>query len=92
MTVRTMVMIAAGMAVAPLMAQSMAPIVPPPEPSAIPLGTGGVPGMPPESWFAGPRVRIEGTTTVGWLEDYRRWLDMNGFLRAPEPAAGSPEL
>ena len=39
-------------------------ITAPAEPRAIPLGTGGVPGMPPESWSEGPRVRNVSTATL----------------------------
>ena len=28
-------------------------------------------------------VGAPGTTTVGWLDSYFRWLDMNGFLKQP---------
>ena len=39
-------------------------IAPPAEKGAIPLGTGGVPGMPAEIWFEGPRVRNVSTATL----------------------------
>jgi acetyl esterase/lipase len=51
----------------PLHAQadlSKGAIAAPDEKNAIPLGTGGVPGMPGEIWFEGPRVRNVSTATL----------------------------
>ena len=46
---------------------------PPAEDGAIPLGTGGVPGMPPEIWFEGPRVRnVSRATLTPFLPDPTR--------------------
>ena len=48
-------------------------IAPPAEKEAIPLGTGGVPGMPSEIWFEGPRVRnVSKATLTPFLPDPRR--------------------
>jgi acetyl esterase/lipase len=64
MMIRMIAGLTASLVAAPLMAQSMAPITAPAEPNAIPLDTGGVTGMPAESWFEGPRVRNVSKATL----------------------------